>query len=138
MTIIIGSRNVSEPIRVVMVDGNGVLAPVNLTGMAIVVAFWDVGRVGNWGVGGCIWDYGAWKEGCSPLLLMSMDDASVVVDTPTEGILHLNMTTAQSSQLACNSRSLVWQAKRRLVRDVWRADTGLETLLMRSTEYAGA
>lgn len=130
-----GSVNVSEAIQIAPVDADGVSAPTNLTGMTLEARFFDVGHVGQ---GGGIDDYGSHLGNYSTPLLTMAIGSGLVVDTAASGLLHLEMTAAQSAQIA--SMSIVQPAtvKRRLVRQIWRTDAGFESVLQTATEWGKA
>lgn len=138
--IIAGSTNVSGPIQIVAQDGAGVTAPLDLTGMTLEARFWNVGRVGAYRREG--YDYGHLPAGFDPLLTVPQGTADdgvgyLVVDQPEEGVLYISLSTGQSQELL--SRSLVGgYGPRRLTRQIWRVDVGLESMLLESVEWVRA
>lgn len=135
--IIIGSTNTSTSILLTNQDGNGVIQPIDLTGMTLEARFYDSGPAGA--VRG-IFDYGFPRISNGPLLTIPMGDGSevgqLVVDDATNGQIHYSLTPGQSNQLGCNSRNISFPGKRRLVCQIWRTDTGAESMLKEMTEWA--
>lgn len=138
--IIRGSASVSGPLSLVVSDASGQLAPLNLTGMTLAVRWWDVGHVGAW-ARGC-WDYGHGPVvGDGPLLEVPQWDeveeqyGVLVVSDAAAGRVWFSLTPGQANQLFC--RSVVWQAGRReLVRQIWRIDSGYESMLREDVDWA--
>lgn len=134
MTIIFNSTCVSGVIALVMTDGNGVVSPIDVTGFALEARYWDVGHVGRWEVSDAYGGEGSW-QGDTPLLTITSAAGGVVVDDAEAGLVHLVLTPAQSLQIQTFSR-VERRQKRRLVRQIWRTDSGAEAMLHTATEWA--
>lgn len=134
--IVFGSHNVTGPIQLVTLDANKQVTPINLTGFTLSALYWDVGHVGQYGGSD---DYGHYREGCTPLLtLTSEEDGGLVIDDAENGIVHIEITPANATLLATNSIVGPQSARRRLVRQIWRTNSGLETMIREDTEWARA
>ncbi len=133
MTIIFNSTCVSGVIQLVQTDGNGVVSPIDVTGFALEARYWDVGHVGRWETPDAYGGEGGW-QGDTPLLVVTSAAGGVVIDDGEEGQVHLVLTPAQSLQIQSYSR-VERRQRRRLVRQIWRTDSGAEAMLHVATEW---
>lgn len=142
--IIRGSASVSGNLLIPAYDASSEVRPLDLTGMTLAVRWWDVGHIGFWR-NGC-WDYGA-APGLTngPLLEVPQWDGVeekygvlVVADDPAEGTVYFSLTPGQTQQLWCRSIADVARGKRQLVRQIWRTDSGYESMLREDVDWCRA
>lgn len=141
MTIIYGSLSVSGPIQIVASDGNGVIAPVDLTGMTLEARFFDVGMVGQGR--GVNYDYG-FQGRTQSLALVTVPQGVeadgpgyLVVSDPATGMLYISMSPGQTHLIWANS-TVEQRLQKQVTRQIWRTDVGAESMLREDTEWARA